>query len=108
MGGVRILFGEYDGTKPAAVMVNGLDDVPFGPLFVGEDAHDQIDAFREWLRQLQFMSRAEEIGLTLRDVPSPGLDGDDPRHWPDGGLRKLAAYWKTMNLDEHGALRETT
>lgn len=109
MGGVTTLVGTLDGYKDAAVMVNGLNDWPFGPAFYGADAYDQIEAFLAWMGRLQFMSKAEEIGLGPSDLPSPlNQHPEDPRSWPDSGLDKLVRWWKEQHLTEDGYLKEET
>jgi len=106
--GVRTLDGIYDGTRRAAAMVDSTSGWMVGPIWEAEDAVEQIDAFLDWLRLLQFMSRAEEIGLESRDLPNPMRgDGGDPREWPDSGLAKLVAFWRREHVDEEGLLQET-
>lgn len=107
MGGVTSLVGTYDGTKEAAVMVDGLNDLPFGPLFEGPDAYEQIESFQAWLRRMPYMRLVDEGKLALegRDLYDPTTgDGIDPREWPESGLAKVVAYWKATFLDEDGFL----
>lgn len=104
MGGVRVLQGTYDGAQPAAVMVDGLTDYPFGPLWSGHEAVDHIDAFQAWLRTGVFMSRPYDIDLATHDLPALGRDGFDPRDWPATGLAKLVTYWRRTHLNSDGVL----
>jgi hypothetical protein len=91
--GVRTLIGTYDGTTPAAVMVDSVTGSSLGVIFEGEDAPEQIEAFLDWMRRRRFI--ADEIGLTHKQIPDPTHGDDtDPRAWPDAGLRKLIAHWR--------------
>lgn len=95
--GVRTLIGEYDGTTPAAAMVDSASGFMVGPLFEGSDAPDRIEGFVEWMRVYSFVKLSEEIGLEPADVPGPVVDiPTDPRAWPDSGMAKLVVYY-----DEH-------
>lgn len=105
--GVRTLAGTYDGTEEAAVMVDSGNDWPVGPLFKGDDAYEQVEAFQEWLR-LEPWLRAASVhdlgGLEPADLPHPAATASDPRAWPQSGLAKLVGYWRDHFLDEDGAL----
>lgn len=96
--GVRLLIGEADGTTPAAAMYDSASGWMVGPVWEADDAPEQIEGFLDWLRKLQFMSRAEAIGLDSGDLPDPTRgDGSDPREWPDSGLEKLVVYWRRQH-----------
>lgn len=105
MGGVRILEGTYDGTTPAAVMVDGLNDEwTVGPVFRGSEAVEQIEAFQDWMRREPWLANVEAIGLGPVDLPVGGGLSSDPRAWPLSGLKKLLAYWRAQHLDADGYL----
>jgi hypothetical protein len=102
--GVRTLIGTADGTRHAAAMYDSTNGLMLGDLFEADDAEDQIDAFQAWLARYPFAADPDAIGLEPNDAPGPSGDGSDVRHWPDSGLKKLLAYWRRHNLNEHGEL----
>lgn len=79
MGGVRVLVGKYDGASTAAVMVDGLTDLPFGPLFRGPDAAEQVDAFVSWIN-------------------------GDPRKFTDDSLLFLYREWSETYISDDDTL----
>lgn len=92
--GVRVLEGTYDGTEPAAVMVDSVTGFAFGPIFQGDDAADQVEAFVAWLATGAHMDLVPEIGLDEKTIPDPRRDSFDARTWPDSGLELVFVYWK--------------
>jgi hypothetical protein len=92
--GVRVLVGDADGTK-AAALYDSVTGWMIGPIFEAEDAYEQAEAFLDWMRHEPYLLHAEEIELTPLDIPDPRyIRADDPRVWPDSGLAKLVAYWR--------------
>jgi hypothetical protein len=104
--GVRILRGEADGDGHAAIMYCSTSGWSIGPIFEADDAEEQIQSFLGWMDSLAFVEKAEEIGLGHHDLPSPLGKPADPRSWPDSGLEKLVAYWRTIHVGDDGLLRE--
>lgn len=98
--GITTLVGEFNGTTPAAVMVDESTRRPFGPLFEGDDALAQIEGFLDWMVTHKYMRHAEAIGLLSSEIPDPLRYGQsDPREWGYRGLRKLVSYWKREHWD---------
>lgn len=104
--GVRTLIGIADGTTPAAAMFDSVSGFMVGPIWESTDAEDQIEAFLSWMDSERFITACEEIGLETVDLPHPGLKANDIRFWPDTGIKKLVAYWRSTHLDENGLLRD--
>ncbi len=92
--GVRTLGGTADGTTPAAAMYDSVTGWMLGPIFEGDDACEQIEAFLAWLGTMPYVKRAREIGFARHETPDPRRDATDPRSWPDAGLNKLVTYWR--------------
>lgn len=90
--GVRILDGIYDGTEPAAVLIDSVTGTSFGPMF---DDHDHAQAFLDWFATAAREDAALELGLAhCRGITSD----DDPRSWSDHGLRELHKVWQKTRL----------
>lgn len=106
--GIRILEGTYDGTDPAAFMVDSVREVAIGPLWKGVEAAEQIEAFVDWMSKEPWLRDETFAALDLdRDeIPDPLADAHDPRAWPPAGLKKLRRYWTEKFVDENGLLRE--
>lgn len=99
--GVHVLAGDADGTQHAAAMYDSVTNQMFGPLFVGADAEEQIDAFLAWMRLQPWLLHAVEMEIGADDIPNPlrGAHTSDPRAWPASGLRKLYRYWRERFVD---------
>lgn len=105
--GVRTLIGTYDGTTPAAVMVDSVSGTAMGVVFEGEDAPEQIEGFLDWMRRRPYIALVDDLGLTHKQIPDPTHDDDsDPRAWPEAGLRKLIVYWRREYWEKARAERE--
>jgi hypothetical protein len=108
--GVRTLVGTADGTTPAAAMYCSTSGWMIGPIWESEDAPEQIEAFLDWLRGVEWLdNRAAIFGREVRsdDYRVGAGDGSDPRSWTDRGLELLLAFWRSRYLDDDGNLIET-